>query len=92
MITIDVSEVSALVPHLLPGSQEPVILTRSGLAVAAVVPTSEADIDDLLLSTNAQFQAILERSQLRFETEGGISSAEVRRRLGLADGKVELGG
>ena len=30
MITIDLSEVSALAPHLQPGSREPVILTRGG--------------------------------------------------------------
>ena len=83
MITIDLSEVSALAPHLQPGSHEPVILTRGGQAVAAVFPASEEDVEDLLLSANAQFQAILDRSQRRFESEGGIASAEVRRQLGM---------
>ncbi|MGO8753360.1 MAG: hypothetical protein ACLQNE_46075 [Thermoguttaceae bacterium] len=83
MITIDLSEVSALAPHLQPGSREPVILTQGGQAVAAVFPASEEDVEDLLLSANAQFQTILERSQRRFELEGGISSAEVRRQLEL---------
>lgn len=83
MITIDLSEVSALAPHVQPGSSEPVILTRAGQAVAAVFPTSEQDVENLFLSANAQFQEILERSQRRFESEGGVTSAEVRRRLGL---------
>ena len=83
MITIDLSEVSALAPHVQPGSREPVIVTHDGQAVAAVFPGSEEDVEDLLLSTNARFQAILERSQRRFESEGGISSAEVRRQLEL---------
>ena len=83
MITIDLSEVPALAPHVQPGSHEPVVLTRGGQAVAAVFPVSEEDIEDLLLSANAQFQTILERSQRRFELEGGISSTEVRRRLEL---------
>ena len=83
MITIDLSEVSALAPHIQPGSQEPVLLTRGGRTVAAVFSASDEDVEDLLLSTNAQFQAILARSQRRFESEGGISSAEVRRQLGL---------
>ncbi len=58
-------------------------MTHDGQAVAAVFPASEEDVEDLSLSTNAQFQTILERSQRRFESEGGISSNEVRRQLGL---------
>jgi hypothetical protein len=38
----------------------------------------------MLLSINPQFLAILERSQRRLEAEGGLSSDEVRKRLGLA--------
>ncbi len=83
MKTIELSEVSALAPHVQPGSREPVILTQGGQAVAAVFPADEQDVENLLLSTNPQFQAILERSERRLESEGGISSAEVRRRLGL---------
>ncbi len=83
MITIDLSEVAALVPHVQPGSREPVIVTHGGQAVAAVFPGSEEDVENLLLSTNAQFQTILERSQRRFESEGGMSSMEVRRLLEL---------
>jgi len=83
MKTIELSEVSALAPHVQSGSREPVILTQGGQAVAAVFPADEQDVESLLLSTNAQFQTILERSQRRLESEGGLSSAEVRRRLGL---------
>ena len=86
MITIDLSEVSALAPHVQPGSHEPVILTHGGQAVAAVFPASEEDVADLLLSVNSQFQTILARSQRRFELEGGMSSAEVRRSLGCPAG------
>ncbi len=83
MITIYLSEVSALTPHLQPESREPVILTRGGQAITAVFPANKEDVGNLLLSTNAQFQAILERSQRSFESEGGVTSAEVRRQLGL---------
>ena len=83
MKTIELSEVSALAPLVQPGSQEPVILTQNGQAIAAIVPTDERDVESLLLSINPQFQAVLDRSQQRFESEGGLSSAEVRRRLGL---------
>ena len=83
MKTIELSEVTALTPHVLPGSNEPVILTQNGKAIAAILPADEQDVENLLLSVNPNFQAILERSQKRLELEGGLSSAEVRRRLGL---------
>ncbi len=83
MKTIELSEVSVLAPYVQPGSVEPVILTQAGQAVAAVLPANEQDIENLLLSTNADFQAILLRSQKRLESEGAVSSAEVRRQLGL---------
>jgi antitoxin (DNA-binding transcriptional repressor) of toxin-antitoxin stability system len=83
MKSIELSEVSALATLVLPGSQEPVILTRNGQTVAAIVPVDEQDVESLLLSVNPQFQAILDRSQKRLETEGRVSSAELRKRLGL---------
>lgn len=83
MRSIELSEVSALVPLLPPGNQEPLVLTRNGQTVAAIVPADDQDIESLLLSINPQFQAILERSEQRLQSEGGLSSDEVRKRLGL---------
>jgi antitoxin (DNA-binding transcriptional repressor) of toxin-antitoxin stability system len=83
MKSIELADVAALAPHLQAGAWEPVIVTMDGRTVAAVVPTDEGDVEDLLLSVNARFQAILERSQQRLETEGSVSGEEVRRRLGL---------
>jgi hypothetical protein len=37
------------------------------------------------LSTNPQFMALIERSRARHRAEGGISSEEMRRRLGLEE-------
>lgn len=83
MKTIELSEVAALTPHVQPGSHEPVILTRNGQTIAAILPADEHDVESLLLSINPQFQVILDRSQRRLESEGALSSAEVRRQLGL---------
>lgn len=44
----------------------------------------DQDVESLLLSISPQFQAILKRSQHRLETEGGLSSADVREKLGLS--------
>jgi hypothetical protein len=80
---IELSEVSALVPLLHSGSPEPLIATENGATVAAIVPANEQDVEDLLLSVNPRFQAILEKSRDRLKAEGGVSSAEVRKRLGM---------
>lgn len=83
MKAIELSEVSALAPHIRPGSDEPLLLTDHGQVVAAIVPANDRDAESMLLSIDPKFQAILERSRRRLETEGGLSSAEVRERLGL---------
>jgi hypothetical protein len=84
MKSLDLSEVSALAPHVQSGAHEPLLVTKDGHTIAAVVPADDDDVESLLLSINPQFQAILERSQQRLLSEGGLSSAEVRQRLGLA--------
>ena len=83
MKTLDLAAVAALVPHLQSNASEPVFLTKDGHTVAAVVRADDEDVESLLLSVNPQFQAILERSQKRLESEGGLSTAQVRERLGL---------
>jgi hypothetical protein len=44
---------------------------------------SAADLGTLPLGTSLDFLAIIERSRSRLKREGGISSNEIRRRLGL---------
>lgn len=61
----------------------PVILTEDGRPVAAVVPMSDFDMENLSLSTNSDFLNMLKRSRARLKAEGGISSEEMRRRLGV---------
>lgn len=83
MKAIELSEVSALAPHFGPGRNEPMLLTDHGQVVATIVPADELEAESMLLSVNPKFQAILERSRRRLEAEGGLSSDEVRERLGL---------
>ena len=51
-----------------------------------------ADAEAISLSTNPRFLAIIERSRLRQKREGGISSEEMRRRLGLPKKKRRSNG
>jgi hypothetical protein len=83
MKSIDLADVAAFSPHLQTGACEPLLVTKNGHTIAAVVPIDERDVEDLLLSVNPQFQASLERSQGRLDIEGSMTSDEARRRLGL---------
>jgi antitoxin (DNA-binding transcriptional repressor) of toxin-antitoxin stability system len=80
---IEISEVSALAAHVQPGCSEPLLLTDHGRVVATIVPGGEEDAESMLLSINPKFGAILERSRSRLGSEGGLSSAQVRKRLGI---------
>jgi antitoxin (DNA-binding transcriptional repressor) of toxin-antitoxin stability system len=72
-------------------SEESVTLTINGRPVAILQPLvplvlvedEEADLETVALSTHSQFLELIERSRQRHQVEGGISSDEMRRRLGL---------
>ena len=63
--------------------KEPVIVTRNGKPVAALVSVENADLETVALSVEPQFLALIERSRARQKAEGGIPSPGMRRRLGL---------
>ncbi len=83
MKTIDLADVAALTPHVATGAHDPVLVTKYGAAIAAVIPVTGDDAEQLLLSLSPEFQAILERSNSRLKGEGGLRADEVRQRLGL---------
>lgn len=67
---------------------EPTIVTRRGRPVAAVVSLEGVDAESLAVSTDPKFIRIIQRSRKRHETEGGVSSAEVRRMFDLPPPKA----
>lgn len=83
MKAVELSEVSAVVPRRKHAAVEPFLRTDRGHVVATIVPGDERDAETVLLSVNAKFRAILERSRKRQEAEGGLSSDAVGKRLGL---------
>ena len=64
--------------------REPVIVTVNGKPVAALVAIEYADPETISLSMNAEFMALIARARARQEAEGGISSEEMRHRLGMS--------
>lgn len=71
--------------------EETVTLTLNGKPIAilqtlvplVVIDDDSADLETVTLSLNAQFLDMIEHSRQRHESEGGISSTEMRQRLGL---------
>ncbi len=59
----------------------PLVLTSQGDPVAVLVSIENADLETVSLSTNRKFLGLIERSEKRARTEGGISAEEMRRRF-----------
>jgi prevent-host-death family protein len=81
--TIDITEATQpLADYAQQANDGTVVVTSRGEPIAAVVPVGDADWESVSLSLNPEFIEIIERSRARHAKEGGISSAEVRRRFG----------
>jgi len=84
MKTLEISKATApLAEYAREVSTEPVILTVDGKPVAALVCIENADWETVTLSTHPGFLDVIERSRARRAAEGGLSSQEMRRRLGV---------
>ncbi len=84
MKTLEISKATApLAKYAREVRKEPVILTVRGRPVAALVSVKNADLETVALSHHPRFLALIRRSRARQRSEGGISSGEMRRRLGL---------
>jgi antitoxin (DNA-binding transcriptional repressor) of toxin-antitoxin stability system len=60
--------------------EEPVVVLRRGKPFAALVPLDDEDWEDFVVSRHPEFLTILQRSQERYQAEGGITLAEMKRR------------
>lgn len=60
-------------------TEGPLLLTKNGTVVAALLPISQDDLDSLSLSTNPRFLELLERSRKSLQEKGGFTSDEIRR-------------
>lgn len=80
MITLNKSEAKAsLADYVDQINDDPIVVMVNGKPVAVLLPLENVDLETLSLSMNPKFLAIIERSCLRDETEGRLSSEEVRR-------------
>ena len=84
MKIVEISDASAtLAEYTSDLSEEPVIITSNGQPIAALVTLENVDLETISLSTNPKFIELIQRSRQNRRTQGGISSQEMRRRLGI---------
>lgn len=84
MKTIDIVKTTGQLREYAQNARnEAIIVTRRGKPMAAVIGVDQFDYESLSLSTNPKFIGIITKSRARLEKEGGLSSAEVRRKLGM---------
>lgn len=83
MKTLKLSEITGSLSDIVRrGLREPVVVTRRGKPVIALMPlTKYDDWESVSLSTNPRFLAIIERSAAAHKPGTGISTEEMRRRL-----------
>jgi len=63
--------------------RRPLIVTRRGRPMMALVPLENVDLETLSLSSNPDFIALIESSRVRYPSGTGIPFEIVRRRMGL---------
>ena len=84
MKTLEIGKATGSLAHYARSvRKEPVIVTRRGKPLAALMPVANTDSETASLSTNPQFLALIERSRARHQKRGGMTSTELRLRLGL---------
>lgn len=84
MKTLELTKATApLADYVRHMGKGPMVFTSRHKPIAALILVKNTDLEDLLLSANPKFMAMIERSRARHKSEGGISSEEMRRRLGL---------
>jgi len=84
MKIVEIAEANAtLAEYTSELAEEPVIITSNGQPIAALITLENVDMETISLRTNPKFIELIEHSRARRRAEGGISSTEMRRRLGL---------
>lgn len=63
--------------------REAVLVLRNGRPMAVLSSARGMDAESISLANNPRFVAIIEKSRARHNAEGGVSTEEVRQRLGI---------
>jgi hypothetical protein len=81
--TVEMADATASLSHYARGARkQALVVTDKGKPVLALMPLpSGTDLENIAVTTHPSFQAIMQRSERRYRSEGGLSTDQVRRRL-----------
>jgi prevent-host-death family protein len=83
MKTIEKTDATASLASYAEHAEDfPIVITDHGRPIAALMPVPNADAETVSLSSNPEFLSLISRSRARQTSEGGLSTQEMRRRLG----------
>ncbi len=83
MKTIDLADANqSLASFVRNADAKPLVVTKAGKPVAALIPVDEDGIESLAVSSSPVFRKLILHSRERLRKEGGIPEEEVKRRLG----------
>ncbi|MFH1706483.1 MAG: type II toxin-antitoxin system prevent-host-death family antitoxin [Planctomycetota bacterium] len=84
MTRVEMKEAKASVAEYVSRSRKsPVVFTRQGKPVAALLDIHNTDWETISLSLNPEFMSIVEGSRRRHKREGGIFARDMRQKLGI---------
>jgi prevent-host-death family protein len=82
MKTIDLADANqSLASFVRKAGTGPLVVTKAGKPVAALVAVKEDDLETLVVGTSPVFREMITRSRERMRKEGGIPEEEVKRML-----------
>lgn len=85
MKTIEMAEATEpLSEYARKSRHETLVVTRKGRPVAALTPIgSRTDLENLAVSNDPEFRALIERSRRLYPAGTGLTTSQVRARLGV---------
>ena len=85
MKTIEMAEATEpLSEYVRRTRRETLIVTRNGRPVAVLTPIgTRSDLENLAVSDDPEFRALIERSRRLYPPGSGLSTAEVRARFAI---------
>jgi len=67
-------------------TQGPLVLTRDGKAIAALVRIQDPDLESFLVSESPVFKRIVRRSRASYKRGGGLTQEQLEERLAKTRG------
>ena len=67
-------------------TQDPLVLTRDGKAIAALVRIQDSDLESFLVSESPVFKRIVRRSRASYKRGGGLTREQLEERLAKTRG------